>query len=183
MKALTLAAVIVTLASLAPAQDTNGTLVAPLPAETSAAPISVDVPFVPPPVLVTPAMTSDVVVVDTVIATNTVFTTNRVSRHVQIIATNTTLRRFVIDIDTNQTPTRFTSYMSDGSVITTAAGDVASLSNRPALSTFNGLLRDVVANGHRNANTNAAWQTGGTGASSRAHQAWRTARTNAVTHL
>ena len=123
--------------------------------------------FVPPPVLVTPAMTSDVVVVDTVIATNTTFTTNQVSRHALVVTTNATLRRFVIDIDTNQVPTRFTSYMSDGSLVVTAAGSVASLSNRPALSTFNGLLVDVMANGHRCFNTNMLWRGSATNAARR----------------
>jgi hypothetical protein len=114
-------------------------------------------------------------VVETVVTTNivTMLTTNRVERRQSIVTTNATLRRFVVDIDASQTPTRFTSFMSDGSVIVTAAGNVASLSNRMALSTFNGLLQDVIGNGRRNVNTNAVWQARDSNGAARMQRVWR----------
>jgi hypothetical protein len=136
-----------------------------------------DAAFIAPPVVATPAMTSDVLVVETLVTTNvfTRVTTNRVERLAKVVATNATLRRFVVDIDADQTPTRFTSYMSDGSVIVTAAGNVVSLSNRVALSTFNGLLQDVIGNGRRNVNTNALWQARGTNGAARMQRFWSAA--------
>ena len=130
--------------------------------------------FVSPPVVEIPAVTSDVVVVETVVTTNVVnvVATNVVSRRACVVTTNATLTRFVIDINTNQVPTRFTSFMSDGSVVVTAAGDVASLTNRMALSTFNGLLRDVIGSGRRNVNTNAWWQARGTNGAARVQRVW-----------
>jgi hypothetical protein len=145
------------------AQDTNGVVGDPA--------------YVAPPVVVTPAITNDVVVVENVVTTNTVtmLTTNRVARREQIVTTNATLLRFVVDIDTNQVPTRFTSYMSDGSVVVTAAGTVGSLTNRAALSTFNVLLRDVVSNGRRSVNTNVAWRARGTNGVGRLQRVWSAA--------
>ena len=133
-----------------------------------------EVAFVEPPLLAVPSLTSDVLVVDTVVTTNivTTLTTNRVERRAQVVTTNATLRRFVIDIDTNQAPTRFTSYMSDGSVVVTSAGNVGSLTNRAALSTFNGLLRDVIGSGRRNINTNIAWRAHGTNVVARLQRVW-----------
>ena len=161
------------------AQDTNGvgggSGNVPAPdAVVSNAPATVDAAFVAPPVLETPAVTSVVVVVETVVTTNTVttLTTNRFTRSEKIVTTNATLRRFVVDIDTNQVPTRFTSYMSDGSVVVTAAGNVGSMTNRVALSTFNGLLRDVIGSGRRNVNTNAMGRAGGTNAVVRLQRVW-----------
>ena len=126
--------------------------------------------FTPPPTIETPAMTQDVVVV--AVETNVIVRTNEVQRHVAMVVTNATLRRFVIDIDAGQMPTRFTSYMSDGSVVVTAAGDVRSLTNRMALSTFNGLLRDVIGNGRRNVNTNSWWQAHGAVPTGRVQRVW-----------
>ena len=145
MKHCLLISMFVCLCASARAQDTNA--------------------FTAPPTIETPAITQDVVVV--AIETNVIVRTNVVQRHVAMVVTNATLRRFVIDIDANQLPTRFTSYLSDGSVVVTAAGSVASLTNRLALSTFNGLLRDVIANGQRNVNTNTAWQVHGAGPTGR----------------
>jgi len=161
-------------------QDTNGVVGGsgnvPVPdaVAVSNAPVTVDVAFVAPPILATPAVTNDVVVVETVVTTNTVtmLTTNHVARREQIVTTNATLRRFVVDIDTNQVPTRFTSYMSDGSVVVTAAGNVGSLTNRAALSTFNVLLRDVIGNGRRSVNTNTAWRAYGTNGAARMQRVW-----------
>ena len=164
-------------ACLAGAQGTNGVIVdvgnATGP-DARMAPVEAAATFVAPPMVATPAMTSDVLVVETVVTTNIVTTliTNRVERRQSIVTTNATLRRFVVDIDASQTPTRFTSYMSDGSVIVTAAGNVASLSNRVALSTFNGLLQDVIGNGRRNVNTNALWQARGTNGAARMQRVW-----------
>ena len=172
MKSLRFAAVITCLAGMVVAQMTNGTPDGAAPLATQAVPAVVDAPFIPPPVVSVPAMTSDVVVVEAVVTTNLVATTNLVERRERVVATNAILRRFVIDIDANQLPTRFTSYLSDGSVVVTAAGSVASLTNRMALSTFNGLLRDVIANGHRNVNTNTAWQVHGAGVTGRVQRVW-----------
>ena len=174
MRILMMAGAIAGSVCIVNAQMTNGV------PETRAAPVVavvVEAPFVAPPVVETPAVTNEVVVVESVVTTNvvTVLKTNLVERREWVVATNSTLRRFVIDIDANQTPTRFTSYMSDGSVIVTAAGDVASLSNRPALSTFNGLLRDVIGNGRRNVNTNAWWQARGTNGAVRMQRVWSSA--------
>jgi hypothetical protein len=164
-------------ACLAVAQGTNGIIADPGNAagpDARVSPVDADAAFVTPPVVATPAMTSDVMVVETVVTTNivTMLTTNRVERRQSIVTTNATLRRFVVDIDASQTPTRFTSYMSDGSVIVTAAGNVASLSNRVALSTFNGLLQDVIGNGRRNVNTNVLWQARGTNGAARMQRVW-----------
>jgi hypothetical protein len=164
-------------ACLAGAQGTNGVLADPVNVagpDARLAPVEAVTTFVAPPVVATPAMTSDVLVVETVVTTNvfTRLTTNRVERLAKVVTTNATLRRFVIDIDADQTPTRFTSYMSDGSVIVTAAGNVASLSNRVALSTFNGLLQDVIGNGRRNVNTNFLWQARGTNGAARMQRVW-----------
>ncbi len=167
-------------ACLAGAQNTNGVIVEVgnvAGSDARVAPVDAGAAFVAPPVVATPAMTSDVLVVETVVTTNvfTRVTTNRVERLAKVVATNATLRRFVVDIDADQTPTRFTSYMSDGSVVVTAAGDVGALSNRVALSTFNGLLRDVISNGRRNVNTNALWQTRGTNGVVRMQRVWSAA--------
>jgi len=166
-------------AFVALAQDTNGVVggsgnVLVPDVVVSNAPVTIDAAFVAPPVLATPAVTSDVVVVETVVTTNTVttLTTNRFTRNAKIVTTNATLRRFVVDIDTNQVPTRFTSYMSDGSVVVTAAGNVGSLTNRAALSTFNVLLRDVIGNGRRSVNTNATWRAHGTNGAARLQRVW-----------
>jgi hypothetical protein len=179
MKAAVIVYGVSLLACLTLAQDTIGVVGVsgnvPVP-DVSASNVTatVDVAFVPPPVLAMPAVTSDVVVVETVITTNTVttLTTNRFARNEKIVTTNATLRRFVVDIDTNQVPTRFTSYMSDGSVVVTAAGNVGSLTNRAALSTFNVLLRDVIGNGRRNVNTNATWRAHGTNEAARLQRVW-----------
>ena len=133
--------------------------------------------FIGPPTVSVPAMTSEVVVFEDVVTTNvvTTFTTNRVARREVVVTTNATLRRFVVDIDADQVPTRFTSYMSDGSVVVTAAGDVGSLTNRASLSTFNGLLQDVIGNGRRNVNTNVLWQARGTNGAARMQRVWSAA--------
>jgi len=164
-------------ACMALAQGTNGVAVEVgnvAGPDARVAPVDAGAAFVAPPVVATPAMTSDVLVVETVVTTNvfTRVTTNRVERLAKIVATNATLRRFVVDIDADQTPTRFTSYMSDGSVVVTAAGDVGSLSNRVALSTFNGLLRDVISNGRRSVNTNVLWQARGANGTARMQRVW-----------
>ena len=164
-------------ACLAGAQGTNGVIVEVgnvAGSDARVAPVDAGAAFVAPPVVATLAMTSDVLVVETVVTTNvfTRVTTNRVERLAKVVATNATLRRFVVDIDADQTPTCFTSYMSDGSVVVTAAGDVGSLSNRVALSTFNGLLRDVISNGRRSVNTNALWQARGTNGAVRMQRVW-----------
>jgi len=164
-------------ACLVVAQGTNGTVADPgnvAGPDARVAPVDAGAAFVAPPVVATPAVTSDVMVVETVVTTNivTMLTTNRVERRQSIVTTNATLRRFVVDIDASQIPTRFTSYMSDGSVIVTAAGNVGSLSNRVALSTFNGLLQDVIGNGRRNVNTNALWQARGTNGAVRMQRVW-----------
>jgi hypothetical protein len=167
-------------ACLAGAQGTNGPLVDPgnvVGPDVRVAPVEGAAAFIAPPVVATPTMTSDVLVVETVVTTNvfTRVTTNRVERLAKVVATNATLRRFVVDIDADQTPTRFTSYMSDGSVVVTAADDVGSLSNRVALSTFNGLLRDVISNGRRSVNTNVLWQARGTNGTARLQRVWSAA--------
>jgi len=167
-------------ACVAVAQGTNGVIVevgGVVAPDARVTPVDAGAAFVAPPVVATPTMTSDVLVVETVVTTNvfTRVTTNRVERLAKVVATNATLRRFVVDIDADQTPTRFTSYMSDGSVVVTAAGDVGSLSNRVALSTFNGLLRDVISNGRRNVNTNVLWQTRGTNGTARMQRVWSAA--------
>ena len=169
------------LAGLAQAQNTDGVVVVTgtvvardTPTVVSGAVVVPEVAFVAPPVLAVPSLTSDVLVVETVVITNivTTLTTNRVERRAQVVTTNATLRRFVIDIDTNQAPTRFTSYMSDGSVVVTSAGNVGSMTNRTALSTFNGLLRDVIGSGRRNINTNMAWRAHGTNVAARLQRVW-----------
>jgi hypothetical protein len=177
MKVSFLVCGVVLAACLAGAQGTNGIIVEVGNAagpDVRVAPVEGAAAFIAPPVVATPAMTSDVLVVETVVTTNvfTRLTTNRVERLAKVVTTNATLRRFVVDIDADQTPTRFTSYMSDGSVIVTAAGNVASLSNRVALSTFNGLLQDVIGNGRRNVNTNALWQARGTNGAARMQRVW-----------
>ena len=165
MKASTLVCGVCLFACASVAQNTNGVPVqttnAPVPVLTPV-PVVAAAPFISPPTLNLPAITSDVVVVENVVTTNivTTLTTNRVQRHVQAIATNATLRRFVIDIDANQTPTRFTSILSDGSMVVTDAGSVASLSNRPAVSAFNGMLGDVFSNGRRYTNAIHAFGAG-----------------------
>ena len=50
-----------------------------------------------------------------------------------------------------------------------------SLTNRMALSTFNGLLRDVIGSGRRNVNTNAWWQARGTNGAARMQRVWTSA--------
>ncbi len=169
------------LAGFAQAQNTDGLVVVTgkvvaqdTPTVVSGAVAMPQMAFVAPPVLAVPSLTSDVLVVETVVTTNivTTLTTNRVERRALVVTTNATLRRFVIDIDTNQAPTRFTSYMSDGSVVVTSAGNVGSLTNRAALSTFNGLLRDVIGSGRRNINTNTAWRAHGTNAAARLQRVW-----------
>jgi hypothetical protein len=185
MKAAVIVCGVSLLACLALAQDTNGVAgdsgrgSSPDTVTVSNATATTGGAFVAPPVLATPAVTSDVVVVETVVTTNTVttLTTNRFTRNEKIVTTNATLRRFVVDIDTNQVPTRFTSYMSDGSVVVTAAGNVGSLTNRAALSTFNVLLRDVIGNGRRNVNTNTAWRAHGTNGAARLQRVWSAAGT------
>ena len=172
MKSLRIVVAITCLAGMADAQMTNGTTDGSAPVSTQGVAVAVEVPFSPPPVVSVPAMTSDVVVVVAVVTTNVVTTTNLVERRERVVATNATLRRFVIDIDANQLPIRFTSYLSDGSVVVTAAGSVTSLTNRMALSTFNGLLRDVIANGQRNVNTNGAWQVHGAASTGRVQRVW-----------
>ena len=136
-----------------------------------------DNPFVGPPVVVVPATTADVDVVETVIVTNIVTTlaTNRVTRRERVVSTNATLVRFMVDIDQDQSPVRFTSVLSDGSVVVTPAGDVAAMTNRAALSTFNGMLRDVIGNGRRVVNTNAWWQARGTNGVRRVQRVWSSA--------
>ena len=136
-----------------------------------------DNPFVGPPVVVVPAMTAEVEVVETVIVTNIVTTlaTNRVTRRDRVVSTNATLVRFMVDIDQDQTPVRFTSVLSDGSVVVTPAGDVAAMTNRAALSTFNGMLRDVISNGRRVASTNVWWQARGTNRVRRVQRVWSSA--------
>ncbi len=169
------------LAGFAQAQDTSGVVVVTgtvvardAPTVVSGAVVVPQAVFVAPPVVATPAVTSNVMVVETVVTTNvfTRVTTNRVERLAKVVATNATLRRFVVDIDADQAPTRFTSYMSDGSVVVTAAGNVGSLTNRAALSTFNGLLRDVIGSGRRNVSTNAQWRAGGTNGAARMQRVW-----------
>ena len=173
--------VVLFLAGLAQAQNTDGVVVVTgkvvardTPTVVSGVVVVPEVAFVAPPVLAVPSLTSDVLVVETVVTTNivTTLTTNRVERRAQVVTTNATLRRFVIDIDTNQAPTRFTSYMSDGSVVVTAAGNVVSLTNRAALSTFNGLLRDMIGSGRRNVNTNTALRAHGTNGATRLQRVW-----------
>ena len=120
MKASTLVCGFCLFACASVAQDTNGVADVTDPVKKRpTAPTVVAAPFIAPPTLAIPSVTNDVMVVESVVTTNivTTLTTNRVQRRVQMVATNVTLRRFVIDIDTDQTPTRFTSYMSDGSVI------------------------------------------------------------------
>ena len=133
--------------------------------------------FAGPPVVVVPATTAEVEVVETVIVTNIVTTlaTNRVTRRQVVVSTNATLRRFMVDIDENQNPVRFTSVLSDGSVVVTPAGDVVSMTNREALSTFNGMLGDVIGKGRRVANTNALWQVRGTNGVRRVQRVWSSA--------
>ena len=181
MKTLVSVFVALCLAGFAQAQNTDDVVVVTgkmvardTPTDVSGAVVVPDVAFIAPPVLAVPSLTSDVLVVETVVTTNivTTLTTNRVERRAQVVTTNATLRRFVIDIDTNQVPTRFTSYMSDGSVVVTSAGNVGSLTNRTALSTFNGLLRDVIGSGRRNVNTNTAWRAHGTSGAARLQRVW-----------
>jgi hypothetical protein len=144
-----------------------------------AAPVEVvEAPFVAPPVIETPALTAAVEVVETVVTTNlvAVVATNRVARRQVVVSTNATLRRFVVDIDENQNPVRFTSVMSDGSVVVTPAGGVPTMTNRAALSTFNGMLRDVIGNGRRAARASAGWQVGGgTNGARRVERVWGSA--------
>jgi hypothetical protein len=143
-----------------------------------AAPVEVvEVPFVAPPIIETPALTAAVEVVETVVTTNlvAVVATNRVARRQVVVSTNATLRRFVVEIDENQNPVRFTSVMSDGSVVVTPAGGVPAMTNRAALSTFNGMLRDVIGNGRRAARASAGWQVGGTNAPRRVERVWGSA--------
>ena len=134
----------------------------------------VAVSFVGPPVVEVPAVTSDVEVVETVVTTNlvAVVATKRVARRQVVVNTNATLRRFMVDIDENQNPVRFTSVFSDGSVVVTVAGDVGAMTNRAALSTFNGMLRDVIGNGRRVTNTNVWWQVRGSNAPAPMQRAW-----------
>ena len=181
MKTLVSVFAALSLAGFVQAQNTDGVVVVTgtvitrdMPTVVSDSVVVPQMAFVAPPILAVPSLTSDVLVVETVVTTNTVttLTTNRVERRAQVVTTNATLRRFVIDIDTNQEPTRFTSYMSDGSVVVTSAGNVVSLTNRAALSTFNGLLRDVIGSGRRNVNTNAMWRAGGTNTAVRMQREW-----------
>jgi len=181
MKSLVSVFVALSLTGFAQAQNTDGVVVVTgkvvardTPTVVAGAVVVPEVAFVAPPVLAVPSLTSDVLVVETVVTTNivTTLTTNRVERRAQVVTTNATLRRFVIDIDTNQAPTRFTSYMSDGSVVVTSAGNVVSLTNRTALSTFNDLLRDVIGSGRRNVNTNVMGRAGGTNAAVRLQRVW-----------
>jgi len=109
-------------------------------------------PFTPPPTIVTPPVTSQVVVAQTVTNLVPQVVTNRVT--VPVVSTNAVIRRFVVDIDTNQSPLQFTCMMSDHSMILTPALAVHSLTNRVALSAFNALLADIVASGHRFVPTN-----------------------------
>ena len=181
MKVLSLVLGIGCGACLALAEGTDGVAVVTGrgPARDTPAPVSAPVvvpeaAFVAPPVLAVPALTSDVVVVETVVTTNivTTLTTNRVERRTQVVTTNATMQRFVIDIDPKQMPIRFIAFMSDGSVVVTPAGKVGSLTNRAALSTVNGLLCDVIGSGRRNVNTNAMWRAGGTNAAVRLQRVW-----------
>jgi len=125
------------------------TLIATLALTSISAIAQTNAPFTPPPTIVTPPVTSQVVVVQTQVVTN--ITTQVVTNHVAVpvVLTNATIRRFVIDINSNQIPVQFTCLMSDHSMILTPALAVHSLTNRTALSTFNALLADIVASGHR----------------------------------
>ena len=177
MKSLVSVCLALGLAGVAFGQMTNVAIERPTGMDARVAVVDEEPVFMPPPVVEVPAVTSEVAVVETVVTTNlvAVVATNRVARRQVVVNTNATLRRFMVDIDENQNPVRFTSVLSDGSVVVTPAGGVPAMTNRAALSTFNGMLRDVIGNGRRVVNTYAAWRVGGTNGARRVERVWSTA--------
>jgi len=127
---------------------------------------------VAPPTIATLAFTQNVPVVVTSAVTQMVINVQTQVVYSPVVSTTAILRAFTVFIDNNRNPQGFVSRFSDGSEVVTAAGDVASLTNRMALSTFNWLLRDVIGSGLRNVNTNAWWQARGTNGAARVQRVW-----------
>jgi hypothetical protein len=99
--------------------------------------------FTPPPTIDTPPVvttTLERVPVRVVV-------TQIVERAVSVTNTTATLVRFTVEIDRNQNPAYCIATMSDGTRIVTPAREIGGLTNRVALSLFNGLLADAVGSG------------------------------------
>lgn len=177
MKSLASVVLALGLVGVAVGQMTNETVERPTGIGARGVVVNDEPAFTPPPVVEVPAVTAEVEVVETVVTTNlvAVVATNRLARRERVVSTNATLRRFMVDIDENQNPVRFTSILSDGSMVVTPAGGVPAMTNRAALSTFNGMLRDVIGNGRRFASTNALWQARGTNGTPRLQRVWSSA--------
>jgi len=105
---------------------------------------------VAPPTVTTPRISNDVVVA--VISNEVVIVQRTNLIHQTVYTTNATLLRFIVDINSDQVPIRFTSYMSDGSFILTRALDVSAMTNRATLDAFNGLLGQIIGSGRRYTN-------------------------------
>ena len=122
---------------------------------------------VDPPTILTLAFTQNVPVVVTSEVTQMVINVQTQVVYSPVVSTTAVLRAFTVFIDNNQNPQGFVSRFSDGSEVVTPAGGVAAMTNRAVLNAFNGMLRDVVANGQRYSGSNANWRVRGT------NGAWR----------
>ena len=98
---------------------------------------------VPPPTIVTPAVTNRIEIVTQEVVT----VTQTVTRVVDVVVSNATLTTFVVQIDRSQNPVRFLSEFSDGTRIETFATNVPAMTDRQTLDLFNALLESVVSRG------------------------------------
>ena len=117
---------------------------------------------VDPPTIATLAFTQNVPVVVTSEVTQMVINVQTQVVYSPVVSTTAVLRAFTVFIDNNQNPQGFVARFSDGSEVVTPAGGVAAMTNRAVLNAFNGMLRDVVANGQRYSGSNWNWRARGT---------------------
>jgi len=129
---------------------------------------------VAPPTIATLAFTQNVPVVVTSEVTQMVINVQTQVVYSPVVSTTAVLRAFTVFIDNNQNPQGFVSRFSDGSEVVTPACGVAAMTNRAVLNAFNGMLRDVVANGQRYSGSNGNWRVRGT------NGAWRGAASTNV---
>jgi len=122
---------------------------------------------VAPPTITTLTFTQNVPVVVTSAVTQMVINVQTQVVYSPVVSTTAVLRAFTVFIDNNQNPQGFVSRFSDGSAVVTPAGGVAAMTNRAVVNAFNGMLRDVVANGQRYSCSNGNWRVRGT------NGAWR----------
>ena len=99
---------------------------------------------IPPPVIVTPAITNWVTVTNVV--------------DVPVVSTAATIRVFTVLINTNQQPVLFMARMGDGSEIVAKASSIPVLTNGMVLGSFNTLLSQVLTSGTSYTQTNGAFR-------------------------